>query len=457
MSLGMKLIIQKGCIRRGSEPTQKVETPVLLPAGSITPTFQWVTIECSTPWARIYYTTDGKTPTINSTQYTGDIYVDVTTTIKAKAYLEGMIPSDVATGYYEVTGTVSTPVMSVAPGTYAATQSVELSCATSGADIRYTTDGSNPSSSSALYDSALTISEGTTLKAIAYKQGWTPSDVVSATYNIATFAFTEGTDGVVSTLRITATASITCSGGISWRIGSSGDFVTTPLSVNGAVEIQILRTSSQTGYIFTPINSVTRVGLGDYSSGTGYLYSSGGSESRMPHLTVNLSHFSRSSFTLISFYISSQTVKIYLTGELNTCSAIFISGDNVYWNVNGNFSTNILSCRVYSNNVVVNYSGELQLSAGLVFRGSQIHRPISGFTGTANNTTLQLLKWRTDKATDAEVIFLLSSLRLKTGSVASTVIINDYKAAGSVPQHVIDEANLLIAAGKGVTTVTFGA
>nr|MCR5851090.1 chitobiase/beta-hexosaminidase C-terminal domain-containing protein [Bacteroidaceae bacterium] len=41
----------------------------------------------------------------------------------------------------------------------------------SGAEIRYTTDGSTPTSSSSLYSSALNLSATTTVKAIAIKDG----------------------------------------------------------------------------------------------------------------------------------------------------------------------------------------------------------------------------------------------------------------------------------------------
>ena len=41
-------------------------------------------------------------------------------------------------------GTVATPAFSLAAGTYIGAQSVTISCATSGATIYYTTDGSTP-------------------------------------------------------------------------------------------------------------------------------------------------------------------------------------------------------------------------------------------------------------------------------------------------------------------------
>ena len=78
---------------------------------------------------------------------------------------------------------VATPTFSVAAGTYTSVQSVTITCATVGATIYYTLDGSNPSSSSTEYTSAVSISENCTLKAIAIK-GDDESDVASAAYTI---------------------------------------------------------------------------------------------------------------------------------------------------------------------------------------------------------------------------------------------------------------------------------
>ena len=85
----------------------------------------------------------------------------------------------------ETPTTVSTPYFSPAGGTYTTEQTVTISCATSGATIYYTTNGSKPSTSSTMYNGAITISETTTLKAIAIKDG-TESSVAEATYTINT-------------------------------------------------------------------------------------------------------------------------------------------------------------------------------------------------------------------------------------------------------------------------------
>ena len=90
----------------------------------------------------------------------------------------------VYTGFGTTKRTVATPVADPeAPATFESTQKVELSCATSGADIYYTVDGSTPTSASTKYTAAgITLSATTTIKAIAVKEGLYDSAVFSGTY-----------------------------------------------------------------------------------------------------------------------------------------------------------------------------------------------------------------------------------------------------------------------------------
>lgn len=81
-------------------------------------------------------------------------------------------------------GHVAAPVASVAPGTYAETQSVALSTPTTGATIYYTTDGTKPTTNSTAYSSAISVSATTTIKAFAFKAGMVSSDIVEFAYNI---------------------------------------------------------------------------------------------------------------------------------------------------------------------------------------------------------------------------------------------------------------------------------
>lgn len=79
----------------------------------------------------------------------------------------------------------ATPTFSPAAGTYSSAQSVTISCATSAPTIYYTTDGSTPTTSSAVYSSAITVSSSETIKAIATATGYTQSAVGSAAYVIS--------------------------------------------------------------------------------------------------------------------------------------------------------------------------------------------------------------------------------------------------------------------------------
>jgi len=79
-----------------------------------------------------------------------------------------------------------TPVLSPTGGTYTDAQTVSITCATIGATIVYTIDGSDPTSGSLVYTSSIVISATTTVKAKAFKNGWTDSHISSATYTIET-------------------------------------------------------------------------------------------------------------------------------------------------------------------------------------------------------------------------------------------------------------------------------
>ena len=152
-----------------------------------------VGISCATDGAEVYYTTNGDTPTSASTKYTAPIVLTEATTIKAIA-INGGDESEVVSATYSVKATA--PTFSVAEGTYNTTQSVSLENTTDGATIYYTIDGSNPTSSSTAYSTAIDVTKTTTIKAIAIKAGLTDSEVSSATYTLKvlapTFSVAEG-------------------------------------------------------------------------------------------------------------------------------------------------------------------------------------------------------------------------------------------------------------------------
>ncbi len=84
------------------------------------------------------------------------------------------------------TQTVATPVFSVASGTYYEEFDVEITCATEGATIYYTNDGSDPTAESMVYDGPIHVDEDVTLKAIAMLEGYEDSGIATVTYEVVT-------------------------------------------------------------------------------------------------------------------------------------------------------------------------------------------------------------------------------------------------------------------------------
>jgi hypothetical protein len=194
-----------------------VSVPTFSPAGGTYTSVQTVTISCSTEGAIIRYTTDGSEPLATSTVYSSPIEVSSSIVIKAKGFSSEMEPSDTATATYAINlpATVATPTFSPAGGTYTSVQTVTISCSTSGATIRYTTDGSEPSATSTAYSGPLAIDATNTIKAKAFKDGMTDSETATATYTInlpvkiasPTFFPVAGTYTSVQTVTVSCTTS----------------------------------------------------------------------------------------------------------------------------------------------------------------------------------------------------------------------------------------------------------
>ena len=83
----------------------------------------------------------------------------------------------------EVTSDVATPTFSPEAGTFEDPQDVTITCETSGASIYYTTNGDTPDNTCTLYTEPISVTETTTIKAIAYA-GSSTSAVATATYTI---------------------------------------------------------------------------------------------------------------------------------------------------------------------------------------------------------------------------------------------------------------------------------
>jgi len=142
-----------------------------------------------------YYTTDGTTPTINSTAYTGPIPLAGLEGIDTLQFFSvdnaGNMELPVNSINYVVDVTLPVTALSHTSGTYPPPQSIVITCddgnGTGCDEIYYTTDLSAPTTSSTKYTGPITISDGTVIRAMA-------ADAAGNTGNsvVGIYAFTIG-------------------------------------------------------------------------------------------------------------------------------------------------------------------------------------------------------------------------------------------------------------------------
>jgi hypothetical protein len=156
----------------------------------------------------------------------------------------------------------ATPQFSVATGTYTSVQSVQITDATSGSTIYYTTNGTKPTTSSAVYSGAIPVNATETIEAIAVAQGYSVSAVASATYTLnlpaaatPTFSVTPGTYTSIQSVTISDTTS-----GATIYYTTNGKTPTTSSPVaSGAISVSSTETieaiAAATGYSNSPVGS----------------------------------------------------------------------------------------------------------------------------------------------------------------------------------------------------------
>jgi peptidoglycan/xylan/chitin deacetylase (PgdA/CDA1 family) len=121
----------------------------------------------------IRYTTNGSNPTTSSPLYTGAISVSATTTIKFRAWdnagnAEAVKSQTISIDTAKPTSSIQCNGAACASGFYNASVSATLSGSDSGGsglkNIRYTTNGSDPTGSSPIYSGAINVPSTTTIK-----------------------------------------------------------------------------------------------------------------------------------------------------------------------------------------------------------------------------------------------------------------------------------------------------
>ncbi len=165
-----------------------------LPGGNY-PGAQTVTINTGTSGATIRYTLDGTDPTSSNGTLingpSGTITVTPSVTLKARAFAAGLADSQIAFAHYLlVTPVASTPTFNPVSGTYLGSQNITIATSSAGASLRYTTDGTDPTSTSgtliANSSGSVTVAASGTLKALAFGSNYIVSPIGTANYVILT-------------------------------------------------------------------------------------------------------------------------------------------------------------------------------------------------------------------------------------------------------------------------------
>lgn len=129
----------------------------------------------------VRFTTDGSVPTVDSALYRKPIQINVKTVIRMAEFNEdGEKVKGIKRTVTPKTGKVSFDVKQSGDGE----AYVTITCATEGAEIRYTTDGSKPSRDSELYTGTITITAKTKFRARAYMDGYKTTTTYGKTVKI---------------------------------------------------------------------------------------------------------------------------------------------------------------------------------------------------------------------------------------------------------------------------------
>lgn len=174
----------------------KVAPPTFLPAPLPEPQTHWqeldVSLATTTDGDTIHYTAglNPPDPTCSSPEYTGEILVNQTTTIKAIGCKTGWTISDMAAATY--TFKVATPQLSVPEGSYLEAKDVEVTTASPDAILHYSTNGAEPTETDPVVESGgmVHVDRSMTLKVKGWRAGWQTSATARASYwiNLGTVA-----------------------------------------------------------------------------------------------------------------------------------------------------------------------------------------------------------------------------------------------------------------------------
>jgi hypothetical protein len=409
--------------------TSSVQEPVISPNGGSFTNPQTVTITGIPSGDTCYYSTDGTIPENGNTPYTGPFTVSQSERINAVNYspASGYSGATQADFYINSDSLVAAPTISPNGGAFTTAKTVTINGSTGG--CFYTTDGSDPrtSSTSIWYQGPFTMWSGT-VKAANYSGGlfdqW--SSVTSATFTDSGYAppaapsFSPGGGSFDTTQTVTITgipSGDLCYYSLEGNQGGQGrTLYTGPLTVNQPETIEAANWSESDGWSTTTVanfvigislaispdggtfNGPQTVTITGIPSGCACIYTTDGADpingplgdgySYTGPFTVSQSETIKAATSFSSvvsaiFVINgSQTVAITPDGgSFGTAQSVTItgipSGDTCYYTTDGSNPTTTSTAVTYNGAFTVSQSETVQAA---------IHDPTSGWGGVTTAT-----------------------------------------------------------------------
>ena len=160
----------------------KLAPPAINPSSGTFTDNVTVTITHEQDDVTIKYTIDGSEPNANSPTYSGPLFIAENTTVRAIAIKNNYENSPSAKESYIIK--LAPPTIKPSSGSYTERVSVIIVHDRPDVKIRYTTDGSEPTSSSPLYTEALVITQDAKITAKAFKANTLESSPSAEKYKI---------------------------------------------------------------------------------------------------------------------------------------------------------------------------------------------------------------------------------------------------------------------------------
>jgi glucose/arabinose dehydrogenase len=143
-----------------------------------------ILVTCASPGATIHYTTNGVAPAeTDPVADTNGVVIVSGTALSAKAFRADLQPSAVTSATYNFQ--VAIPIFSPPYGPVTNGTPLSITSITSNATIRYTLDGTLPTTNSTVYPGPILINSNSVVTAQAYRAGFSNSPVVSVDYSTA--------------------------------------------------------------------------------------------------------------------------------------------------------------------------------------------------------------------------------------------------------------------------------